>query len=91
MTPRPRVIAGSRGVPITVLVRQTQLDDLLDELTALQAEAIEVAELALPLARQLRLMANAVGPTSIAVANELIAVLERQLRRHAPTSPRKAA
>jgi hypothetical protein len=91
VSPRPRVIPGSRGVPITVVVRQTLLDDLVDEVTALQQEAVELADLALPLARQLRLMANAVGPTSIAVADELIALLSRQIRRHAPTEPRKAA
>jgi hypothetical protein len=86
-----RTIQGSRGVPSTVVVRQTELDDLLDEVSALQAEAIALAEQALPLARQLRLMANAVGPSSIDVAEQLIALLERQHRRHAPGSPRKAA
>lgn len=88
MTPRPRVIAGSRGVPIRVVIRQTELDDLLDEVSALEAEATELADKALPLARQLRLMANALGPVSLLIADDLIAILERAQRRH---SPRRAA
>jgi hypothetical protein len=88
VTARLRLISGSRGVPHEVVVRQTELDDLLDEVTALQAEATDVAKAALQLARQLRLMANAVGPRSIHVADDLIALLERQERRH---TPRRAA
>lgn len=88
MTARLRVIAGSRGVPIEVVIRQTELDDLLDEVTALEAEACEIAARALPLAQQLRLMAAAIGPRSVRVADELIALLERQERRH---TPRRAA
>jgi transcriptional regulator with XRE-family HTH domain len=42
--PTSVAVAGSRGVPITVVVRQTLLDDLVDEVTALQQEAIELAE-----------------------------------------------
>lgn len=84
MTATLRVLAGSRGIPHTVLVRQTTLDDLVNEVTALEAEAIDTAERALPLARQLQLMANALGPTSGAIARELVAILERQARRHEP-------
>lgn len=79
-----RVIAGSRGVPAQVTVRQTTLDDLLDELTALEAEAIELAELALPAARQLLLMASALGPASGRIAQGLVDLLERHERRHRP-------
>lgn len=45
----------------------------------------EVCELALPLARELRMMADAVGPASREVADELIALLE------SPRRPRRAA
>jgi hypothetical protein len=79
-----RVIQGSRGVPTTVVVRQSTLDDLSDEVTALEAEAIDVAEAALPLARQLELMARALGPTAGAIGRDLVALLERQMRRHSP-------
>lgn len=85
MTARLRVIGGSRGVPNTVIVRQTELDDLIDEVTALEAEASDLADRALPLARQLRLMATAVGPASVRTADQLIAMLERQVRRHSPS------
>lgn len=88
MTSRLRVVQGRRGVPTTVVVRQTELDDLLDELMALTTEAIELADKALPLAHQLSLMAQALGPRSAAVAHELIDLLERVQHRH---SPRKAA
>lgn len=88
MTARLRVIAGSRGIPTEVVIRQTELDDLLDEVTALEAEASEIAERALPLAHQLRLMADAIGPRSVRVADDLVALLERQARRH---TPRRAA
>lgn len=81
---RLRTIQGSRGVPTTVVVRQTEIDDLLDEVTALEAEAVDIAEAALPLARQLELMARALGPTAGAIGRDLVAVLERQLRRHSP-------
>lgn len=88
MTSRLRVIQGSRGVPTAVVVRQTELDDLLDELTALEHEAAELADAALPMARQLRLMANAIGPTSFTLADKLVKLLERHERRH---TPRRAA
>lgn len=81
---RLRVIPGSRGVPVEVVVRQTELDDLLDEVTALDAEAIDLAERALPLAQQLRLMASVMGPRSVAVADELLGLLDRHQRRHTP-------
>jgi hypothetical protein len=84
MAARLRVIQGSRGVPTEVVVRQTTLDDLLDEVTALTAEAIDVAAEALPLAYQLRLMATALGPTSGLIAQDLVDLLERQQRRHTP-------
>lgn len=84
MTARLRTIRGSRGVPNEVVIRQTELDDLLDEVSALEAEASAVAAKALPLAHQLRLMADAIGPRSVRIADELIALLERQERRHTP-------
>lgn len=83
-----RLIHGSRGVPNTVVVRQTQLDDLLDELTAIHAESYECAAEALPLARQLLVMARAYGPRSVRTAQALIHILERQTRRY---DPEKAA
>jgi hypothetical protein len=79
-----RVIPGSRGVPVEVVVRQTTLDDLLDEVKALEQEALDVVETALPLARQLLLMATALGPTSGHIAQDLVDLLERQERRHTP-------
>lgn len=79
-----RVIPGSRGVPAEVLVRQTTLDDLVDEITALDAEALELVEAALPLARQLRIMASALGPASKLIAQDLVDLLERHARRHNP-------
>lgn len=84
---RLRVIQGSRGVPTTIVVRQSTLDDLVDEVTALQAEAIDVVEAALPLARQLELMARALGPTSGAIGRDLVQLLERQVRRHSIGMP----
>lgn len=86
--PPLRLISVRRGIAATVLVRQTTLDDLVDEVHALATEAFDLAERALPLARQLELMATALGPTSGAIARELVGLLERQLRRH---DPRKAA
>jgi hypothetical protein len=85
MTARLRVIQGSRGVPTTVLVRQSALDDLVDEVTALQAEASELALLALPLARQLALVAAALGPQAGSIGRDLVELLERQARRHDPS------
>lgn len=84
MSAQLRVVQGRRGVATTIVVRQTTLDDLLDEVTALGAEAIELAERALPLARQLRIMATALGPTSGLIAQDLIDLLERHERRHTP-------
>lgn len=81
---RLRVIQGRRGVPTEVVVRQTTLDDLVDEVTALDAEAQELLDRALPLARQLRIMAYAIGPTSCVIAEDLIALLERHERQHSP-------
>lgn len=83
-----RVIQGRRGVATEVVVRQTTLDDLINEITALEAEAIGLAQRALPLARQLRLIANLAGPSSMAVADELVRLLERLERQH---EPRRAA
>jgi len=79
---RLRVIPGSRGLPTTVVIRQSTLDDLVDEVTALEAEAIDLTDRALPLARQLALIATVHGPTWSAIARELIGILERQQRRH---------
>ena len=79
-----RLIQGGRGIPHTVVVRQTTLDDLLDELTALHAESWQCATEALPLARQLLVMARGYGPRSIQTAQALVALLERQSRRHDP-------
>lgn len=79
-----RVIPGRRGVATEVLVRQTTLDDLIDEVTALEAEATDLAERSLPLARQLRLIAQLAGPQSVAVADELVRLLERAQRQHEP-------
>lgn len=45
----------------------------------------EVVDLALPLARQLALMADVIGPASRDVADELIAILE------GPRRPRRVA
>lgn len=84
MTARLRVIQGSRGIPNAVLVRQTTLDDLISEVAALDAEALELVERALPLARQLGLMANALGPSAGATGRELIGLLERHHRQHSP-------
>jgi len=42
--PELQVIAGRRGVATTVTIRQTQLDDLRDELAALVAEGRELAD-----------------------------------------------
>lgn len=84
MTAKLRVIQGRRGVPTEVTVRQTTLDDLVDELTALEAEAQDLAARALPLARQMRMMANALGPTSCLIAQDLVDLLERHERRHTP-------
>lgn len=88
MTAALRVINGRRGIPTEVLVRQTTLDDLLDELTAFEAEAQDLAARALPLAYRLRLMARALSPTSALVAQDLVDLLERHERQH---TPRRAA
>lgn len=40
------VTRGSRGVPATVTLRRTELDDLRDELRAERAEGMALAELA---------------------------------------------
>jgi len=79
-----RVIQGRRGVATEVLVRQTTLDDLLDEVTALSAEATDLVTRALPLAYRLRLMAKALGPTSALIAQDLVDLLERHERQHTP-------
>lgn len=79
-TQRLRLVHGSGQV----VAQQTTLDDLLDEVFALSAEAVELVERALPLAYRLRLMANALGPTSGVVAQELVDLLERHERRHSP-------
>jgi hypothetical protein len=51
------VLPGRRGVPTLVTVRQTAIDDLRDELTALSDEGLELASLVIHLARlaQMRL------------------------------------
>lgn len=77
-----RMVPGSRGIPNRVVVRQTELDDLLTEITALEHEARELAELALPLAKQLAIVARAFGPQAGDVGEELVRLLERQIRRH---------
>lgn len=71
---RLRMISGSAA--------QTTLDDLMDEVTALQREAFDVAARGLPLARQLRIAAPALGPRCIAIADELVRLLEREQARH---------
>lgn len=83
-TQRLRLIPGAGKVS----AQQTTLDDLLDEVLALSSEAAETASAALPLAYQLQLMANALGPTSGRIARDLVELLERQQRRH---TPRRAA
>jgi uncharacterized membrane protein len=50
--PALRVIHGSRGVPTLVTLRQTEVRDLRDEITALVAEGRELADGLLALARQ---------------------------------------
>lgn len=50
------------------------------QLTIWRPEAEEVIERAVPLARQLALMADAVGPASREVADDLIALLESTRR-----------
>lgn len=85
-----RVIQGRRGIPTEVLIRQTTLDDLVDEVTALEAEALDLAGRALPLARQLRVMATALGPVSGLIAQDLVDLLERHERRHNPGHGRAA-
>jgi hypothetical protein len=78
---------GSRGVPNTVTVRQTTLDDLVDEVSALTAEAMEFVDQALPMARQMAIIAKAFGPHAEEVGRELVELIARQSRRH----PRRAA
>lgn len=82
MSAKLRIIQGRRGVATEILVRQTTLDDLLDEVTALSAEALDLAARALPLAYQLQLMATALGPTSGRIAQNLVELLERHERQH---------
>ena len=70
------------------IVRPPQRQLTLDELTCVpRAPSLVLVERALPLARQLELMAQAVGPASEEVARELIALLEDQ----GPMRPRRAA
>lgn len=81
----PKVIpierASGRG-------RQPSLIETLREITleviALEDEALDLVERALPLAQQLGLMARAMGPASGEIAAELTALLERHGRRHTP-------
>lgn len=70
------------------LVRPPQRQLTLDELTFVRRPSVLVlVEEALPLARQLELMAGAMGPASSEVARELIELLEDQ----GPVRPRRAA
>lgn len=79
-TQRLRLIHGAGQV----VAQQTTLDDLLDEVLALSAEAAELVDQAMPLALRLRIMANALGPASGLVAQDLVDLLERHQRRHTP-------
>lgn len=79
-TQRLRMIHGSGQV----IAEQSTLDDLLDEVLALSAEASELVGKALPLAYQLRVMATALGPNSGRIADQLVNVLERHQRQHTP-------
>ena len=70
------------------IVRPPQRQLTLDELAFVpRAPLLTLVDAALPLARQLELMAQAVGPASEEVARELIALLEDQ----GPMRPRRAA
>jgi hypothetical protein len=70
------------------LVRPPVRQLTLDELTFVPRPAVLVlVEEALPLARQLELMAGAMGPESERVARELVDLLASQ----APMRPRRAA
>ncbi len=68
--------------PLTGDVQMT-LDGLLTEPTT----DAELAAEALPLARQLALMAEALGPTSGRIGRRLVALLEA----HLPAAPSRAA
>ena len=70
------------------IVRPPQRQLTLDELTFVPRPPVLVlVDRALPLARQLELMAAAMGPASGDVARELIELLEDQR----PARPRRAA
>lgn len=65
--------------------RQLTFDELATQPPA--ARDMGVIDRALPLARQLELMATAVGPASGRVAHDLVALLEQ----HHPARPRRIA
>lgn len=70
------------------IVRPPERQLTLDELTtAPQPGDLSLVDRALPLARQLELMAQAVGPASFDVAHELVELLER----NHPARPRRVA
>lgn len=70
------------------IVRPPQRQLTLDELTFVpRAPVLTLVEEALPLARQLAVMATAMGPASEEVARELIELLSDQ----SPHRPRRAA
>lgn len=70
------------------LVRPPERQLTLDELTTVpQPGDMTLVDRALPLARQLELMANAMGPASGDVARQLVDLLERS---H-PSRPRRVA
>lgn len=75
---------GRRGVAATVTLRATQLADLRDELTALEAEAQDLVEACLPIANRMTFVAQAIGPATMQDAMRLVALLERFRRQHEP-------
>lgn len=80
--PPLRLIPGSRGVPDRIVISASEVDELRAEIVALRSEARALAELALPAARQLAIIARAFGPHAGGIGDELVRLLERQLRRH---------
>lgn len=80
--PALTVLEGRRGIPTTVTLRATQLADLRDELAALTAETVALAEACLPIAHRMTFVAQAIGPSTMQEALRLVALLERFKRQH---------